>query len=104
MTIRGKDSIHASVQKGTVGTTVSLVSDTFIEFLHSEQFLNKVLQFFNEENVTSFTEIDELLFGKFVNIGQLQQKPLLKKLNYCMLFKKYYLYHQKYNQMETDPS
>ena len=45
----------------------------------------------------------ELLFGKFFNtIDQLQRSPLLKKLNYCMLLAKYYLYNQKLNQIEPE--
>ena len=44
---------------------------------------------------------EELLFGKSLNtIGQLQRPPLLKKLNYCMLFAKHYLYNLKLNQIE----
>jgi hypothetical protein len=44
---------------------------------------------------------EELLFGKSVNIVQLLQQPLLKKLNYYMLFTKYFN-PQKLNQMEND--
>ncbi|KAK2558833.1 hypothetical protein P5673_019049 [Acropora cervicornis] len=45
----------------------------------------------------------ELLFGKSFNtIDQLQRAPLLKKLNYCMLLAKYYLYNQKLNQIEPE--
>ena len=29
-----------------------------------------------------------------------ERPPLLKKLNYCMLFAKHYLYNQKLNQIE----
>ena len=78
------------------------ISHTFIECHHSKQFFQNVLQHFNEENATSFTQSDEeLLFGKSLNtIGQLQRPPLLKKLNYCMLFAKHYLYNQKLNQIE----
>ena len=42
--------------------------------------------------------VEELLFGKLVDGRQ----PLLKKLNYSMLFAKYYLYHQKLNQVIPD--
>ena len=58
----------------------------------------------SEENATSFTQSDEeLLFGKSLNtIGQLQRPPLLKKLNYCMLFAKHYFYNQKLNQIEPE--
>ena len=75
------------------------ISHTFIECHHSKQFFQNVLQHSNEENATSFTQSDEeLLFGKSLNtIGQLQRPPLLKKLNYCMLFAKHYLYNQKLN-------
>ena len=46
---------------------------------------------------------EELLFGKSLNtIDQLQRSPLLKKLNYCMLLAKYYLYNQKLNQIEPE--
>ena len=57
------------------------ISHTFIECHHSKQFFQNVLQHFNEENATSFTQSDEeLLFGKSLNtIGQLQRPPLLKK-------------------------
>ena len=78
------------------------ISHTFIECHHSKQFFQNVLQHFNEENVTSFTQSDEeLLFDKSLNtIGQLQRPALLKKLNYCMLFAEHYLYNQKLNQIE----
>ena len=80
------------------------ISDTFIECHHSKKFFQSVLQHFNKENITSFTQSDEeLLFGKSLNtIGQLQRPPLLKKLNYCMLLAKYYLYNQKLNQIEPE--
>ena len=80
------------------------ISHTFIECHHSKKLFQSVLQHFNEENVTSFTQSDEeLLFGKSLNtIGQLQRSPLLKKLNYCMLLAKYYLYNQKLNQIEPE--
>ena len=78
------------------------ISHTFIECHHFKQFFRNVLQHFNEENATSFTQSDEeLFFGKSLNtIGQLQRPPLLKKLNDCMLFAKHYLYNQKLNQIE----
>ena len=80
------------------------ISHTFIECHNSKQFCQNVLQHFNEENATSFTQSDEeLLFGKSLNtIGHLQRPPLLKTLNYCMLFAKYYLYNQKLNQIEPE--
>ena len=41
------------------------ISHTFIDCHLSKQFFHKVLQHFNEENGTSFTQTDEeLLFGK----------------------------------------
>ena len=80
------------------------ISHTFIECHHSKKFFQNVLQRFNERNATSFTQSDkEFIFGKSLNTtGQLQRSPLLKKLNYCMLFAKYYLYIQKLNQIEPD--
>ena len=79
------------------------ISHTFIDCHLSKQFFNKVLQHFNEENATSFTQSDEeLLFGKFLNSVQLQRHPLQKKLNYYMLLAKYYLYNQKVNQIEPE--
>ena len=80
------------------------ISHTFIECHHSKKFFQNVLQHFNEENATSFTQSDEeLLFGKsLTTIGHLQRSPLLKKLNYCMLLAKYYLYNQKLNQIEPE--
>ena len=75
------------------------MSHTFIECPNSKQFFNEVLQYFNQVNVTSFSlSVEELLFGKSADNGQ----PLYKKLNYSMLFAKYYLYHQKLNQMNPD--
>ena len=60
-----------------------LISHTFIDCHLSKQFFHKVLQHFNEENATSFTQSDEeLLFGKSLNSVQLQRRPLQKKLNY----------------------
>ena len=81
------------------------ISHTFIECHHSQKkFFQNVLQHVKEENATSFTQSDEeLLFGKSLNaIGHWQRPPLLKKLNYCMLFAKYYLYNQKLNQIELE--
>ena len=79
------------------------ISHTFIDCHLSKQFFHKVLQHFNEENATSFMQSDEeLLFGKFLNSVQLQRHPLQKKLNYCMLLAKYYLYNQKLNQIEPE--
>ena len=80
------------------------ISHTFVGCHHSKTFFQNVLQHFNVENATSFTLSDkELLFGKFFNtIDQLQRSPLLKKLNYCMLLAKYYLYNQKLNQIEPE--
>ena len=44
------------------------ISHTFIECHHSKQFFQNILQHFNEENATSFTQSDEeLLFGKSLN-------------------------------------
>ena len=71
------------------------ISHTFIECHLSKKFFQNVLQHFNKENATSFTQ--------FLNtIAQLQRSPLLKKLNYCMLLAKYYLYNQKINQIEPE--
>ena len=80
------------------------IGHTFIECHHSKKFFQNVLQHFNVVNATSFTQSDEeLLFGKSLNTtSQLQRSPLLKKLNYCMLFAKYYLYNQKLNQIEPE--
>ena len=81
------------------------IGHTFIECHHSKEFFNKTLKRFNEENITSFLLSDEeKLFGKTFNTGQIQQWPLriLRKLNYCMLFAKYYLYHQKLNQQNIN--
>ena len=80
------------------------MSHTFIECHLSKKIFQNVLQNFDKENATSFTQSDEeLLFGKFLNtIGRLQRSPLLKKLNYCMLLAKYYLYNQKLNQIEPE--
>ena len=80
------------------------ISHTFVGCHHSKTFFQNVLQHFNVENATSFTLSDkELLFGKSFNtIDQLQRSPLLKKLNYCMLLAKYYLYNQKLNQIEPE--
>ena len=80
------------------------ISHTFIECHLSKKFFQNVLQNFDKENATSFTQSDEeLLFGKFLNtIGRLQRSPLLKKLNYCMLLAKYYLCNQKLNQIEPE--
>ena len=59
-----------------------------------------------KKNATSFTQSDEeRLIGKSLNTtGQLQRSPLLKKLNYCMLFAKYYLNKQKLNQTAPELS
>ena len=75
-----------------------------MQSIRPQKFFQNVLQHFNEENATSFTQSDEeLLFGKSQDtIGQLQRSPLLKKLNYCMLLAKYYLYIQKLNQIEPE--
>ena len=80
------------------------ISHTFIECHHSKQFFQNVLQHFNEKTPPLLHKVmKNFSLVKSLNIiGQLQRPPLLKKLNYCMLFAKHYLYNQKLNQIEPE--
>lgn len=75
------------------------ISHSFIHCNWSKEFFSEVIKWFNKENDTSFSlSTIEQLFGKLQN-GADTGKPLkvLKKLNYALLFAKYYIYTKKLN-------
>ena len=61
-----------------------------------------VLADFNEEHSTTFTLCDiEMIFGKTLSTEPLPCK-ITRKLNYCILYAKYYLHNKKCNKEELD--
>ena len=69
---------------------------TFIHCSTSKSFFNQVLLWFNDVHVTSFSlSSDEFLFGTSDKKQSPHSDNAQKKLNYCLLFAKYYFYCQK---------
>ena len=75
---------------------------TFIDCYPSKYifcFFEHVLEWFNSEHATSYLlSTEDFLFGKFDNAQLARSDGTLKKLNYCLLFAKYYLYCQNLNK------
>ena len=81
---------------------VDSIKHTFIECYHTKAFFQSVLAIFNEEHSTTFTLCDiEMIFGKILPTGPLPCK-ITRKLNYFILYAKYYLYNKKCNKKELD--
>ena len=61
----------------------------------TKQFFSEVIKWFNAENATSlrFSRI-EIMFGRKLNKKNAEQYPE-RKLNFTLLFAKYYLYNTK---------
>ena len=67
----------------------------------SKEFFAEVIKWFNLKNGTSYSlNITELLFGKFPTEITAPSTMMLKKLNYVLLFARYYLYTNKLNSEE----
>ena len=62
-----------------------------------KKFFSEVIKWFNKENVTSYSlNTIELLFGKLSNEPDPgSSQMMLKKLNYVLMFAKYYIYNNK---------
>ena len=78
------------------------ISHSFIHCRWKKEFLSEIIKWFNKENDTSHSfNTTELLFGKLPNETWQDTPPaILKKLNYFLLFAKYYIYSQKCNPKE----
>ena len=69
------------------------IEHTFLDCSFTKDFLSKVVQWFNNCNQTSFKPTNqEFLFGIFSNSAS---KELLKKINYTLLFARYFIYTNK---------
>lgn len=73
------------------------ISHSFIHCRWSKKFFSEVIKWFNKENDTSYSlNTIELLFGKLSNEPDPgSSQKMLKKLNYVLLFAKYYIYNNK---------
>ena len=79
------------------------IGHTFIDCHQSKYFFQYVLEWFNSEHATSYSlSTEEFLFGKLDNTQLARSDGTLKKLNYCLLFAKYYLYCQKLNKRKIN--
>ena len=76
---------------------------TFIDCYLSKSFFSHVLEWFNTKHATSYSlSSKEVLFGKLDNCQLARSEGTLRKLNYCLLFAKYYLYCQKLNKKQIN--
>ena len=67
------------------------IDHTFSECQFTKSFTQEVLQWFNTENDSKFNlNTEDLLFGIFPS-----SITLIKKLNYTLLFLRYYIYKKK---------
>ena len=65
---------------------------TFVEYHYTQTFYGKVVDWFNAKFNCAFSPTShEIVFG--TNLNNSRNNEL--KLNYCLLFAKYYLYYQK---------
>ena len=73
------------------------ISHSFIHCRWSKKIFSEVIKWFNKENVTSYSlNTIQLLFGKLSNEPDPgSSQMMLKKLNYVLLFAKYYIYNNK---------
>ena len=71
------------------------INHTFIHCHFTKVFTEKVIHWFNEYNRSNFdpSQTKELLFGILNSPG-----PSCKKLNYALLFMRYYIYKRKLNE------
>ena len=75
------------------------IKHTFVDCPISNQLYNKIIKWFNEDNASSFYPSSlEILFGNFECSRANGLK--VRKLNYTLLFSKYYIYCQKLNNNE----
>ena len=69
------------------------IEHTFLDCSFTKDFLSKVVQWFNNCNQSSFKSTNqEFLFGIFSIPAN---KELLKKINYTLLFARYFIYTNK---------
>ena len=69
------------------------IEHTFLDCSFTKDFLSKVVQRFNNCNQSSFKPTNqEFLLGIFSNPAN---KELLKKINYTLLFARYFIYTNK---------
>ena len=79
------------------------IGHTFIDYHQSKYFFKHVLEWFNSEHATSYSlSTEENIFGKIYNAQLARSDGTPKKLNYCLLFAKYYLYCQKLNKKKIN--
>ena len=77
------------------------IKHTFVDCPISNQLYNKIIIWFNEDNASSFYPSSlEILFGNFECSRANGLK--VRKLNYTLLFSKYYIYCQKLNNKELN--
>ena len=71
------------------------IEHTFINCQFSKAFHRRVIPWFNNVNYTNqHPSVKETLFGLFP-ISSIANKTLLRKLNYTMLYMRYYIYTSK---------
>ena len=71
------------------------IEHTFINCQFSKAFQRRVIQWFNNVNYTNqHPSAKETLFGLFPN-SSIANKTLLRKLNYTLLYMRYYIYSSK---------
>ena len=69
---------------------------TFCNCHWTKWFFSEVIKWFNVENATSFApSSSELIFGLNNDIKNQSSLPIVKKLDFTLLFAKYYLYINK---------
>ena len=78
------------------------ISHSFIHRSWTKEYFSEIIKWFNKENDSSHLfNRTELQFGKLPNETCQDTLPaMLKKLNYVLLFAKYYIYSQKCNSKE----
>ena len=72
-----------------------LIIHTLQNCTFTKQFFSEVIKWFNNENATSlrYSQVEILFGGKFDDKNV--DSYLVKKLNFTLLYVKYYLYNQK---------
>ena len=73
------------------------IEHSFIECTFTKMFMQKVVSWFNKENVCQISPtIEEILFGITASS---QDSTILRKFNYTTLFMRHYIYSNKLNSM-----
>ena len=72
------------------------IHHTFIDCEFTKTFTNKVINWFNTQNDSSFQpDTNEMLFATFKHPAYME---LMRKFNYTLLFMKFYMYVSKLNK------